>query len=345
MLSRKIPLPPAPAKQPASALPLYLQRTPTQPSTAPPRPRSPQLVPSRPGTPPTQRPGSPFRGRSIAGSSLPGTPVNAPVPIAPPAAGTSIASDIGVDIVILDIPRDSITIEKPFTVSVRLTVSALERPLGKDDKSSGLRVISLAVQHIQVPRAITSAQTLPASISDALNPPLLHSSPSSIGGQWRSAAFNSDGDHDKLATASNNTKPGNEDAGSIVGDIVLPPPFAEQTADRKSGASPGVVFIGPSAVFLSPMRLAATGQSEGKDDEHVTATAEAVAHFELSFLPLQTGLLMLGGLRVLLVEDKMVDENETQVDADEGNEERVNPRKEAQTLREWDILGEIWVTT
>jgi trafficking protein particle complex subunit 13 len=344
MLSRKIALPPAPTKQTASALPLYLQRTPALPSTAPSRPRSPQLVQSRPGTPPSQRPNSPFRGRSIAGSSLTGTPVS--VPIVSPAPGTSVASDIGVDIVILDIPRDSITIEKLFTVSVRLTVSA--PPLGKNDKASGFRIISLAVQHIQVPRAITSAQTLPASISDALNPPILMPGHSSLslsptGSQWPGAAFNSDVEHDKLATASHGTKHGNDDAGSNIGDIVLPPPFVEQVTERKPGASPDVTFIGPSVVFLSPIHLSAPEQSEGHDNGNATTASEAVEHFDLSFLPLRTGLLMLGGLRVLLIEDKMVDENETQRDADEGSGERTNPRKEAQILREWEVLGEIWV--
>lgn len=242
----------------------------------------------------------------------------------------------------LHIARDSIAIEKPFTISVRLTVSAPQRFSGGDDKSRRFRIISLAVQHIRAYRAIASAAAPPVSISEALNPriPSGYASPSSIGTQWR----DDDVAHDKLATASR-THHGNEDTSSHPGDVVLPPPFAEQATELKSGASPGVLLIGSSAVFLPSIRLSAPEQSEGKVDGDVTTTSEAVQDFELSFLPLRTGLVTMGGLRVLLVEDKMVDERKPQPETHESNDERTNTRKEVQTLREWEVVGEIWVKT
>ncbi len=57
--------------------------------------------------------------------------------------------------------------------------------------------------------------------------------------------------------------------------------------------------------------------------------------FELEYLPLRSGFLTVGGLRILLVEDRVTDESEE----DDGS--RV--RREVRILKELDIVGEIWV--
>lgn len=124
MLSRRIPLPPP--IQAASAIPSYLQRNTAVPSGVPPRPSSPQHAPSSPGTP-AIRPGSPFRSRT-------GTPSVSARPQSPgpvPAASSQIAlsnparpPDLEVDLVVRHIPRESITIQKPFTITCKLSVSA-----------------------------------------------------------------------------------------------------------------------------------------------------------------------------------------------------------------------------
>lgn len=58
--------------------------------------------------------------------------------------------------------------------------------------------------------------------------------------------------------------------------------------------------------------------------------------FQLEFLPLRAGFATVGGIRVLLLEDRLVD-------ADGKEEGKSRKPTEARTLREWDVVAEVWV--
>jgi trafficking protein particle complex subunit 13 len=69
----------------------------------------------------------------------------------------------------------------------------------------------------------------------------------------------------------------------------------------------------------------------------VTKRGEGFWDFELEYAPLRTGFVSVGGLRVLLLED--------QVDgaAEAASPERRGTSDPPMVLREWDVIGEIWV--
>ncbi len=57
--------------------------------------------------------------------------------------------------------------------------------------------------------------------------------------------------------------------------------------------------------------------------------------FELEYTPLRTGFVPVGGLRVLVLEDRV-----------QGAEEEYPERRSSgapAVLKEWDVIGEIWV--
>jgi len=105
-------------------------------------------------------------------------------------------------------------------------------------------------------------------------------------------------------------------------------------------------FLGPSTVLVPPMTFARTipetptssgGEGEvriggAESNSGVTKKEERFWEFELAYAPLKIGFVPVGGLRVLLLEDSGAE---------------VYPDKRAPsvpvTLREWDVIGEIWV--
>jgi hypothetical protein len=118
-----------------------------------------------------------------------------------------------------------------------------------------------------------------------------------------------------------------------------------------------VVYLGLSTVRLDPIRLSEKNQKHlgTEDDNVIVQTAiekdeqggkasrkvQIVREFELSYLPICKGFLTVGGLRVLLVEDKMV--NDDSEVAEEASAQAVPKQTEARILEEWDVIGEIWV--
>lgn len=148
--------------------------------------------------------------------------------------------------------------------------------------------------------------------------------------------------------------------------VILPPPFTEGPADGKGPArSPHVVYQGSSALFLPQLKLAppvsaATAIASGADGarpshersvststvdsaesepDDVARSVKAVGSqdFELSYLPLRTGFTAFGGLRALLVEDRIVDDGDIVGD---GN---THDHPQLRVLKEWDVVGEVWV--
>ncbi|GBE82445.1 Trafficking protein particle complex subunit 13 [Sparassis crispa] len=407
MLSRRIPLiqappqaptvtqapaPVPPPKQAPSAIPLHMQRGASLAGGAPPRPRSPQL--NRPTSPPVNpagvmpyRPGSPFRNRTIpasAGSQSPNTPVS-------PSPNFRHPEDVEVDLVVRNIPREALAVEKPFHAAFTVTASA-PIPLARPGETRRQRVLSLIVQHAQPPRppiASSSVAGPAAAAREAWSPRLPSSgisTPSPSGTPYRGdfqdtlaqrllvaspRRTNVDGDdHTSPDTAGGGDTPGPRADPSAV---VLPPPIANvMLGEGPKSQLQDVVHLGNSALFLPQLKLVApldahahahiehalahgryssnmsTDSEADSETNHTggSASTKVVASqdFELTYLPLKSGFLKVGGLRILLVEDRMIDEDVIGVDASaDGGPRRFN--MEPRTLKEWDVVAEIWVSS
>ena len=304
MLSRRIPLLPAP--QPASALPPYLKRS------TPSRPHSPQLSSqSRPGTPPAQRPGSPMSGRSVSTTvMIQQSPLQTPItPL--------IAPELGAQLFICQSPGKDVPLERPFSISFGVALSTI--PPGK----GGIRrKVALAVQYVS-PRAptVNLEAVSPSILSPGVPTPLL-----------APATFNYTLAHQKLLAASSQplsteaiTQENNNPRHS---QTVFPPPYFEET-NAKGSSSNRVVPVGPSLLFLPPVELGVSNhQGEGSSKVH------HVQEFKMTFVALQRGLSTVGGVRILLVDD----------DLDEGEIKRTRSQMRARVLKEYDVVGELWVS-
>jgi hypothetical protein len=121
----------------------------------------------------------------------------------------------------------------------------------------------------------------------------------------------------------------------------------EARYDKLRGATR---FLGASTLLVPPMTLVRThpelssapgsggggGGGGGDNDDNGSDARKEVRFwdFELEYTPLRTGFVPVGGLRVLLLEDRV-----------HGAEE-VYPQRRSSTplvLKEWDVIGEIWV--
>jgi hypothetical protein len=104
-------------------------------------------------------------------------------------------------------------------------------------------------------------------------------------------------------------------------------------------------FLGVSTVLVPPMTLARTAASAdaprssspggGGGDDAPPRKGEQFWDFELEYTPLKTGFVLVGGLRVLLLEDQV----HSTEDAYLTERRIVTPV----VLKEWDVIGEIWV--
>ncbi|KAG2061292.1 DUF974-domain-containing protein [Suillus hirtellus] len=326
-----VPTPAPPLQHPVSALPPYLQRTVPSAPSSPARPRSPQLPPSRPSspTPAPYRPGSPFRTRpqsSTAGSmsNMPVAP-NQQQP-APPAPASVL--DVEVDVIVNHIARQSIAVERPFKIAFTATVSAaLPKAKGKQ------RVITLAVQHLRYPRATAIAYPEPFQATETI-----------------SSRFSSLGLNSAMSTlvtpvqnspnmASENLLVISPEKILTRGGPTLPPPYFEFADEEKRAKLKGCVFVGSSTQFLNPIALTDPSHASQHEDssDNDMRKAEGSQEFELTFLPMQTGFVRAGGLRILLVRDELVD-----VDTDQATHLGSGAR-EARTMKELDVVAELWV--
>jgi hypothetical protein len=115
-------------------------------------------------------------------------------------------------------------------------------------------------------------------------------------------------------------------------------------------------FLGASTLLVPPMTLVRThpeselssvgpGSGGGGDNDSrgdtTTRTSAATTgkegqfwDFQLEYTPLRIGFVPVGGLRVLLLED--------QVQGAEAYPERRSSNA-PMVLKEWDVIGEIWV--
>ncbi|KAL1730310.1 hypothetical protein EV714DRAFT_211348 [Schizophyllum commune] len=317
MLSRRIPLPPAPppVAPPVSAVPPYLKRGATG------------SIPSRPSSPgPPSRPGSPApRVRTNSVVSLTSPRPQTPPPL--PTATFPTAPDLEASLIVRKIPRDTIAVEKPFTIALTL---ALHAPATADASWSHRRV-RVVVQHLLAPKAPPPAAVQPiapmASVSELASPRIASSGLSTPTAATAAQTFNYELARQKLLVAS---PAGSQagDAGEPTEGVALPPPYASESRRDSS-----VVYCGPAAVYLALMVLRL-------DNESVPGERLAYAEqdFELTFVPTKRGFSTVGALRVLVVEDRTVS-NDASDEADVSNQ----ALETAKVLKEWDTIAEIWV--
>ncbi|KAJ7582536.1 DUF974-domain-containing protein [Mycena floridula] len=312
MLSRRVPLPP-PVQTPASALPPYLKKVGAGPGALPLRPRSPQLVQSQPGS----RPGSPFQNRPLSSAGRPQSPVQSPTPTAGPPF---FSQDLEVNLVVRDVPGEPVKLERPFKISFTLAASS---PIQTDPR----RIITLAVQHLQSSQNVGPPLSAVPPPQDAFSPRF--TSPGfSTPSPTTSTTFNYALAHQKLLVASPRLSASEEPDFGHSGDnfTSLPAPFFE--ADGKPSKPPGVMFYGSSTYILPPLELLPS------DNNRVYGTQD----FDMSYIPVQTGFSPVGGLRVLLLNDRGEEEENT----DQVSKEH---RQITRTLKEWDVVAEVWVST
>ncbi|KIK81119.1 hypothetical protein PAXRUDRAFT_833090 [Paxillus rubicundulus Ve08.2h10] len=327
MLSRRIPGPqqppqpqlPAP-QQPPTAIPPYLQRaTPSSPS----RPRSPQLPPSRPSSPPTGvfRPGSPFRDRPQPAPpiSRPHSPARSISSISgPPPQPLVIAestSDLSLGLTVIRNAKYPIHVGTPFTLTFQLTV-ATTMPRGRRQ-----RVVSLVVQHLQPLPVLAQSSPKIATVTGPATSGVSSYAPSLSQATPTQGSYDLTEEHvfmlpQKLVSAE--AMPS------------LPPPYFETQDESRSAKLKGCSFLGPSAISLDRITLVSQEDSEISGD---LPKAEATQEFTLTFLPLRTGFVCAGGLRLILVYDNSSD-------TDLGERRAV---KEPRTLKELDVVAEVWV--
>jgi hypothetical protein len=126
----------------------------------------------------------------------------------------------------------------------------------------------------------------------------------------------------------------------------IPPPEPmsgdETHYERLRGATR---FLGASTVLVPPMILTRTAASAdapqspslsgGGGDDAPPRKEEQFWNFELEYAPLKTGFVLVGGLRVLLLDDQV----HSTEDAHSPERRILSPV----VLKEWDVIGEIWV--
>jgi hypothetical protein len=115
----------------------------------------------------------------------------------------------------------------------------------------------------------------------------------------------------------------------------------------------GVAFLGNSNIPLDPIMLlpgmgnrsvdTADDDNSSDADENEIERVLTVRDFELSYLPLRKGFSTFGGLRVLLLEDMWITEDDPASVAGVVQGQGILPRTPARVLEEWSVIGEIWV--
>ncbi|KAI0282153.1 hypothetical protein BGY98DRAFT_956011 [Russula aff. rugulosa BPL654] len=320
--------------EPGRLLTSMLSRRIPLPSNQPPRSASvtghTSQPPSRPGTPPTgpvpYRSSSPFRHRPMSVPPRPQSPGMSTTTLGNIISGSqsslAVIDPVDVDLVVRSIPQGgTLQAGKSFSVTCTLGVSAFVR-------EGQQRTLSLAVQHVQP----STAPTVPAAATET-------TTPAATNARLASALL----EHEEDDTAPRQRFP---PPRPMHGD--------EARYDKLRGATR---FLGASTLLVPPMTLVRThseselssvdtgsggGDNDGRGDTTTGTGAAATTgkevqfwDFELEYTPLRTGFVPVGGLRVLLVEDRVQGADEVYPERRSSNAPVV--------LKEWDVIGEIWV--
>ncbi|GAA5940928.1 hypothetical protein JCM1841_005173 [Sporobolomyces salmonicolor] len=123
-----------------------------------------------------------------------------------------------------------------------------------------------------------------------------------------------------------------------------------------------IVRLGPAVVALGFVTLDFGGAGAGAGEGDHGGSARAEVEFTMRFVPVGTGLLRVGGIRVLVLEESIVEGQEGQEGQEEETGEDVKEEEEvgeeeerkdaggttaserhATVVREWDTVAEVWV--
>lgn len=319
MLSRRLPL--APAPPPASAVPPHLKRT---VGSTPSRPQSPSISQDRPGTPPlTQRPGSPAVGRPLATI---------------PAQVHSSLPELEASLVVRHVPKGNL-VEKPFKMTLAAVIISSLPPGGGEHSR---RRVKLAVQHVSHKNTSPPPPPPAASVVQEVLSPRLPLSSGFSTPSSSTTTFNYALAHQKILAASSKP-PQSEptlqevDLSTVDNDVLPPPYFESSSSDLKSAGSGGIVFVGSSAIFLPPIELDfADEDSQVKIGDSVKV--QAVKEFDLHFVARRKGFATIGGLRILLIDDQLINNSEGSSEGAKDNHKR------ASILKEYPVIGETWIS-
>ncbi|KAF5373020.1 hypothetical protein D9758_001739 [Tetrapyrgos nigripes] len=365
MLSRRIPLVTVP-QAPVSALPPHLKKTVTLPPQPPSRPTSPG---------PSQRPSSPFRSRqsSFSTGGRPQSPVtlSSPIPLPHPLPTTH---NIETHLLVRRIPRESLVVGEPFTISFTLILSCALPPERRGQRLK----LSLIVQHLSPPKHVPAPPDPPSTNPlpfEVYSPRNQSTSPGFSTPSPTYTTFNYGLAHQKLLIASQSQShittssldvdgEGHATPRSHVADhksfsLSLPPPYFTDEAQYQKISGK---LLGFPPIELHEQAQAASGSGSGSgtgvvagpgsnsdssdDEDGKTKTSPsrlyATHDFELSFVASQKGFATIGGLRLLLADDRYVKDDS----GNEGEDEMHMhvKRSEAHTLKEWDVVGEVFLS-
>lgn len=246
---------------------------------------------------------------------------------APPAP--TLVLDVEVDVIINHIAREYVTVERPFKIAFTATVSAaLPKAKGKQ------RVITLAVQHLQYPRPTAIEYPEPFQATETIS-----SRFSSLGLTSATSTLVTPVQSSPNMASENLLVISSE---KMLARPTLPPPYFEFADEEKRAKLKGCIFVGSSTQFLNPITLTdpshASHHEDSSDGDGDVEKAQGSQEFELTFLPVQTGFVRAGGLRILLVRDELIDISTDQVTRRSGS-----GAMEARTLKELDVVAELWV--
>ena len=268
--------------------------------------------------------------------------------------GLAVMDPVDLDLVVRSIPQGTLQVGKSFSVACTLGVSASVR-------EGQQRTLSLAVQHVQPSSVPTTSETAPPAATATMTPAATNARLASAVAMAmassptpRSSLTLLDG---PLVGSPRIIQPADHEEDDPVSQQRFPPPQPmhgdEARYDKLRGATR---FIGASTLLVPPMTLVPThpesesssvgpgGGGGDHDSKGDTTTRTSVAttgkevqfwDFKLEYTPLRIGFVPVGGLRVLLLEDRV-----------QGAEEAYPERRYSNApmvLKEWDVIGEIWV--
>ena len=230
-------------------------------------------------------------------------------------------------------PHNCVKVETPFKVLLQLVVSS-----GMPLRDFAMRKLAFAVQHLQVPKVSQAAAPTQPPV-EALSP-RISSSGFSTPSSTNPPSFNYALAHQRIldAAVQRSSSPEGTIHGIDLSDApepnvpILPPPFFDgpPDSDHRAQLDPSVMFLGSSALLLPPVQVS-TG-------DFGIPSNPIIQDFELTFIPMKSGFHRIGGLRVLLVQDKGTSDFQ-EFEVEQATQSKV------QTLKEFDIIAETWVST
>lgn len=316
MLGQRVPIPPAPLHLPATA-PLPADK-PLPPPTrgASPSPGASSATNSPIKTPAPYRPAHQQALVAPSSTQLGPPPAVPNPPVAPEVGGLTF------ELLVESIKPEQILREVPFEIRFALKVRDLAPSNGR------ARRVRLAAQHVQWVTAggMGSPAPVVAGLSDS-GPPSLVVPPSSAPPL-------------DLTTALPPT----------AASTVLPPPFPLLSA--ASPPTPGpkpsreILRLGNAVVHLDELFLNAPPLPEAASLAGDAAAPppppnrreSATAEFKMRFLPTEVGLMRVGGLRILLLENEEV--GAVAVKPAEGGRQT-----SARVVSEHEVIAEVWVSS